>query len=166
MQNNEKPIVLSVVLFVISMVVALLLAFTNSITEDKIAENKIEEQNAAKQEVLPTAVQFIEKEFEDDEDISNFQPIPLTQEILEKNFTMYDLEYFIPEYPNHNPEENDYFSIYYNKHSGLSTIWKLEYIDGFYYDIETKSVSIISIKYVHDLQHFLKSCVIDKEIKL
>lgn len=66
MQNNEKPIVLSVVLFVISVVVALLLAFTNSITKDKIAENKIEEQNAAKQEVLPMAALFLEKEFEDE----------------------------------------------------------------------------------------------------
>lgn len=101
-----------------------------------------------------------------DEDISNFQPIPLTQEILEKNFTIYDLEYFIPEYPNHNPEANDYFSIYYNKHSGISTIWKTEYIEEFYSDVETKSVCIVSIHDVHDLQHFLKSCVIDKEIKL
>ena len=102
-----------------------------------------------------------------DEDISNFQPIPLTQEILEKNFTMYDLEYFIPEYPNHNPEENDYFSIYYNKWNGLSTIWKLEYVDGFYSDIETKSVSIVSIKYVHDLQQFLRLLKItDIDLKL
>ena len=101
-----------------------------------------------------------------DEDISNFQPIPLTKEILEKNFTMYDLEYFIPEYPSHNPEANDYFSIYHAQHSGLSTIWKTEHIEGFYGEEETKSVCITSIKYVHDLQHFLKSCVIDKEIKL
>lgn len=99
-----------------------------------------------------------------DEDISNFQPIPLTQEILEKNFTMYDLEYFIPEYPNHNPEANDYFSIYH--HKGISSIWKTEYVEGFYVEEELRTVSIVSIKYVHDLQHFLKSCVINKEIKL
>lgn len=99
-----------------------------------------------------------------DEDISNFQPIPLTKEILEKNFTTYDLEYFIPEYPNHNPKENDYFSIYH--HKGLSSIWKTEYIADFFIEEETKSVCIASIKYVHDLQHFLKSCVINKEIKL
>ena len=36
MQNNEKPIVLSAVLLIISVVVAFLLAFTNSITKDKI----------------------------------------------------------------------------------------------------------------------------------
>ena len=101
-----------------------------------------------------------------DEDISNFRPIPLTKDILEKNFIMYDLEYFIPEYPSHNPEANDYFSIYHDRCSGLSTIWKTQYIDGFYSDVETKFVSVVSIKYVHELQHFLKSCMINKEIKL
>ena len=99
-----------------------------------------------------------------DEDISNFQPIPLTQEILEKNFTMYDLEYLIPEYPNHDPKSDDYFSIYH--HKGVSSIWKTEYIEDFYAEEETKSVCVTSIKYVHDLQHFLKSCVTDNEIKI
>ena len=60
MQKNEKPIVLSAVLLIISVVVALLLSFTNSITKDKIAENTLKEQNSAKQEVLTSA-----KEFED-----------------------------------------------------------------------------------------------------
>lgn len=101
------------------------------------------------------------------EDIANFQPIPLTKEILEKNFTMYDLEYFIPEYPNHDPESNDYFSIYHDRHSGLSTIWRAEYVEGFYSDTEIKSVSVISIKYVHDLQQFLRLLrITDIDIKL
>lgn len=95
---------------------------------------------------------------------SDIEPIPLTQEILEKNFTMYDFEYFISEYPNHNPKANDHFSIYH--HKGVSSIWKTEYIEDFYVEEETKSVCIVAIKYVHDLQHFLKSCVINKEIKL
>lgn len=59
MQKNENPIVLSAVLLIISVVVALLLAFTNSITKDKIAENTLNEQNAAKQEVLPEASEFV-----------------------------------------------------------------------------------------------------------
>ncbi len=58
MQKNENPIVLSVVLLLISAVVALLLAFTNSVTKDKIELNTINEQNAAKQEVLPQATTF------------------------------------------------------------------------------------------------------------
>lgn len=60
MQKNENPVVLSLVLLVISVVVALLLAFTNSITKDKIAENTLNEQNLAKQEVLSGATSFEE----------------------------------------------------------------------------------------------------------
>lgn len=95
---------------------------------------------------------------------SDIEPILLTEDILAKNFTMYGIEYFISEYPNHNPKENDYFSIYH--HKGISSIWKTEYIADFFTEEETKSVCITSIKYVHDLQHFLKSCVTNKEIKL
>ena len=69
MQKNENPIVLSLVLLIISAVVALLLAFTNSITKEKIAENTIKEQNAAKQEVLEKAFDFLEVEFEDENGI-------------------------------------------------------------------------------------------------
>lgn len=62
MQKNESPIVLSLVLLIISVVVALLLAVTNSVTKDKIAENTLKEQNAAKQEVLSGATYFTEVE--------------------------------------------------------------------------------------------------------
>ena len=58
MQKNENPVVLSLVLLVISVIVALLLAFTNSITEAKIAENTVKEQNEAMQTVLPEATDF------------------------------------------------------------------------------------------------------------
>ena len=58
MQKNENPIVLSLVLLVISVVVALILAFTNSITEQKIADNTIKEQQSAMQTVLPEATAF------------------------------------------------------------------------------------------------------------
>lgn len=64
MQNNEKPIVLSVVLLVISVVVALLLSFTNLITEEKIAQNNQDEQNRAKQEVL-SAYKFVDLSYTD-----------------------------------------------------------------------------------------------------
>ena len=58
MQKNENPLVLSAVLLVISVIVALLLAFTNSVTENKIAQNTIKEQEAARQQVLASAVEF------------------------------------------------------------------------------------------------------------
>ncbi len=60
MQKNENPVILSTVLLVISVVVALLLAFTNSVTNDKIAENSRAEQNAAKKEVMKEADEFID----------------------------------------------------------------------------------------------------------
>lgn len=63
MQKNENPVVLSAVLLVISLVVALLLAFTNTITKDKIAENTLKEQNEAKQQVMPKASGFVDFEY-------------------------------------------------------------------------------------------------------
>ena len=66
MQKNENPIVLSAVLLVISVIVALLLAFTNFVTKDKIAENIKNEQNIAKQEVLPEASDFTEITYQDE----------------------------------------------------------------------------------------------------
>ena len=65
MQKNENPIVLSLVLFIISVVVAGLLSFTNSVTKDKIAENVKIQQDQAKQEVCPYADEFRDLEFSD-----------------------------------------------------------------------------------------------------
>ena len=59
MQKNENPIILSAVLLVISLVVALLLAFTNTITREKIAENTLNEQKQARREVLSDATEFV-----------------------------------------------------------------------------------------------------------
>lgn len=58
MQKNENPIVLAGILFAITAVVALLLAFTNDVTEQKIAENTEKEQTAARQEVMADAAEF------------------------------------------------------------------------------------------------------------
>lgn len=66
MQKNENPIVLSLVLLVTSVVVALILAFTNSVTKDKIAENTRKEQDAAKIEVLAGATIFEDVDFKDE----------------------------------------------------------------------------------------------------
>ncbi len=63
MQKNENPVVLSLVLLVISLVVALLLAFTNNVTREKISENTLKEQNEAKQQVMPAASDFVDFEY-------------------------------------------------------------------------------------------------------
>lgn len=64
MQKNENPIILSLVLLIISVVVAGLLSFTNSITKDKIAENIRLQQDQAKQEVCSFADEFIDLNYE------------------------------------------------------------------------------------------------------
>lgn len=68
MQKNENPVVLAVILFAITAVVALLLAFTNSVTVEKIEANTAKEQNEARMEVMPDAASFekIEAELEED----------------------------------------------------------------------------------------------------
>lgn len=58
MRNNEKTFVLSLVLFVITAIVAFMLAYANSITEDKILENTIKIQNEARQSVMKEADSF------------------------------------------------------------------------------------------------------------
>ncbi len=66
MQKSENPIILSLVLLVTSVAVALILAFTNSVTKDKIAENTQKEQDAAKIEVLAGATIFEDVDFKDE----------------------------------------------------------------------------------------------------
>ncbi len=65
MQKNENPIVLSLVLLIISVVVAGLLSFTNSVTKDKIAENLRLQQDQAKQEVCAYADEFRDLNYSD-----------------------------------------------------------------------------------------------------
>ena len=64
MQKNENPIILSLVLLIISVVVAGLLSFTNSITKDKITENIKIQQDQAKQDVCPYADEFRDLSYE------------------------------------------------------------------------------------------------------
>ena len=66
MRKSENPIILSIVLLVISVIVAFLLSFTNSVTIDKIQENSVKEQNLAKQEVLAEAKDFVDAEVKDE----------------------------------------------------------------------------------------------------
>lgn len=66
MRNNENIFVLSAVLFVITAVVAVMLAFSNMITVDKIAENTLKAQNEAMALVMEEASEFkFDKSFYD-----------------------------------------------------------------------------------------------------
>lgn len=90
-----------------------------------------------------------------DEDISNFQPIPLTSEILEKNDILYEKQSF-------------YYVIKDDKN--LECTYYMQRVQGDWVvgvDIGAYDCSVFArIKYVHELQHALKLCGIDKEIKV
>lgn len=83
-----------------------------------------------------------------DEDISNFQPIPITKEILEKNGFEGIKEGRFPSLRNH-----------YN-----DIIFQLERIEEERYCKILYIFKNIPICYVHELQHALKLCKINKEI--
>jgi hypothetical protein len=78
-------------------------------------------------------------------DYKEINPIPLTSEILEKNgFERLGTNYFLLCYPFGltNPSTHD------------------NYKDNYYLRVSDKSVNI---KFVHELQHALRLCGIDKE---
>ena len=90
--------------------------------------------------------------------VEAFEPIPLTAEILEKNeFIRQQFGHF--RYEN---EDNDLVMAFYPK--------KKSYTEGGYdyIDIYKGRMTLreMPISYVHELQHILKDCRIDKEIVL
>jgi hypothetical protein len=75
-----------------------------------------------------------------------FEPIPLTPEILEKNGLT-----------------NDYHGSYFEEDEHISLeISSSEY--GIYWTINFHEYNILKLEYVHELQHALKLCGINKEI--
>ena len=81
-----------------------------------------------------------------------FEPIPLTPELLEKNGIKKDIngrlfgEYF---------EEDKDYSLEISMRK-----------DGIYWSINYDEYRILKLEYVHELQHALKLCGIEKEIEL
>ena len=58
MRDNENTFILAGVLFVITAVVSLMLAFSNMVTADKIAQNTKKAENEARIAVMPEATEF------------------------------------------------------------------------------------------------------------
>ena len=79
--------------------------------------------------------------------LSELRPIPLTTEILEKNGFVYD-------------SEDKLFEDIYPRISMLYAQYRLVENGGINYG------EMSEIKYVHQLQHALRLCGIDKEIEL
>jgi len=92
-------------------------------------------------------------------DIDWIEPIPLTKEIIEKNFTLNE---------KYQEQFGDNHHFYYNivpKYS--SSIWNLVWIEGSNENcLLIEDDPLIHMKYVHELQHALKLCGISKEIIL
>lgn len=91
-----------------------------------------------------------------DEDISNFQPIPLTTEILEKNgfrdtsFECHKKQHYIVDTSEH--------ILHYHTNLNSFSIYKKEEVLCCFLQN--------NVQYVHELQHALKLCGINKEITL
>ena len=83
-------------------------------------------------------------------DVGDLQPIPLTQEILEKNGLKYE------NYNNETSNDEEYF---------VCDEFDI-HIDN--EDLEIRSIDSMNIQlhYVHELQHFMKILNIEKQIKL
>lgn len=88
-----------------------------------------------------------------------FEPIPLTGEILEKNGF-------------EGCEEGSAWSIFQHKEEGKSALYQIYWsTNGFYLEISAYTSQIgdfnrMGIQFVHELQHALRLCGIDKTIKL
>lgn len=81
--------------------------------------------------------------WEDGDDADDIDPIPLTEEILMKNFPTPDLLSWFPL-----DTKPGYFNVYW------------------YGDAGEGGEIHLNIQYVHELQHILKLCNINKEIEL
>ena len=87
--------------------------------------------------------------------VTGFEPIPLTKEILEKNADshlderLYDIYCFYS-------EEDDHYRL-------VEVTYRFGRIE---WTINGNEYGITEIKYVHELQHALRLCRIEKEIVL
>lgn len=122
---------------------------------------------------------------EDEEEIGmyNVQPIPLTPDILEKNFEQMSIEDISVGYQDKDLYTYDkLYRIKESDHYQFSQLEELLSCDGvmlryeegrFFIDVEASDcdfgaygATFKEIYYVHELQHALKLCGIDKEIVL
>lgn len=98
------------------------------------------------------------------------QPIPLTPDILEKNWFLQngigsdEIEILDPDYSDETyvwQERDEYDNLFtvsvYNLNDGIGN-WSLEIVDS------PKGKMELEIKYVHELQRALRICGIEKEI--
>lgn len=90
--------------------------------------------------------------------VEYLRPIPLTPEIFKKNG-------FFEEIVTNADSNDDYTSYHWNPTPQYPSdgLWFYPTFSGYAFD---SRISEIRIKYVHELQHLLRLCGIDKEITL
>lgn len=81
-------------------------------------------------------------------EVPEWQPIPLTPEILEKNGLA-----------------NDPYGCHFEEDEYMALEISVEE-EGIYWTINYNEYGILKLKYVHELQHALRLCKVDKEIAL
>ena len=81
-------------------------------------------------------------------EVPEWQPIPLTPEILEKNGLA-----------------NDPYGCHFEEDEYMALEISIEE-EGIYWTINYNEYGILKLKYVHELQHALRLCGINKEIEL
>lgn len=81
-------------------------------------------------------------------EVPEWQPIPLTPEILEKNGL-----------------DNDPYGCHFEEDEYMALEISVEE-EGIYWTINYNEYGILKLKYVHELQHALRLCGINKEIEL
>lgn len=92
--------------------------------------------------------------------LDDITPIPLTPEILEKNgFVKYNEVSDTPPYDK-DEEGNMYYS-----YKGEHKFWGWWQPNNVYY-IPINAMIDLEIKFIHELQHALRLCGIDKELEL
>lgn len=87
------------------------------------------------------------------------EPIPITQEILEKNFTRTEVR-VLSGTKTHYIEGDDFYAVALNEYT--DSIWEMEYTN-----CEAHfPLCRVLVAHVHEMQHALKMFGIDKEIVL
>lgn len=93
--------------------------------------------------------------------IEKVEPIPISQEIIQKNDFFVPYKQFFP-YPYYEYEsKEDNLKIGFGFPQGDKTAYKEPFI---YIDSENVFIEHLPCKYVHQLQQILKLCQIEKEI--
>ena len=91
---------------------------------------------------------------------SEIEPIPITPEILEKNgFKKTDVRMIVGTLT-HYVIGDDYFA--FAVHEQTDSIWEVEYVN---LEVSFPTVRVF-VGYIHELQHALRLCGIEKEVVL